>query len=430
MEYKDEKKSSQLSLSKAQDKWRTAYFTFDEMTCSLFRYDKPGSDAMDIYEVGGVVQRANRLFKRKNRFDVVLLDRTVMAFAATTPEICDQFVTNITAICSPTNSAALRQLRTEFTAESRKVISLTSSVEIWRTKFGEANRLYAVADSGVKASRKRSAIDRVIAVFRRYSSVASAFEMLYANSQHEKLLEHNRRIVTLSCLQNVVNTWTNRVLMVHFIKWVRFCVVDNVKNKVSAAERAETIKAVKQKLTGTGMFLDLIGEIRRTEIRVMEAELDALDAREQLERAQAAGGLARGGGNMGGGATLDLLRRMEAVYEEVVGDATLLGPTIPPTSPIPREEENFGPVGAATPDIHMNLNASYELDKYMEDGGGGGDGGDSSSSNKHGNRGAMLLEATDDDTDDSHLSHVPQQVKRIERRLSSGGMGFVSPIKK
>ena len=93
------------------NKWKTGFFTFDEVTLNLFRYSKDGNDALEIYEVSGINDKSNRLFKRRNRFDIFCEKPenqmkqksriAILSLASNTAEIKSQFIEKISNLCKP-----------------------------------------------------------------------------------------------------------------------------------------------------------------------------------------------------------------------------------------------------------------------------------------------------------------------------------------
>ena len=121
--------------AKTKNKWKDGFFTFNEITCGLTVHTAPGDPPSDIFEVAQCITKPNRMFKRKNRMDVVCVDNTVLSLSASSPDIKSQFMDKFSETLSPTNSASTRQLRADMAAESRKVIALTDLHERLKQKY-------------------------------------------------------------------------------------------------------------------------------------------------------------------------------------------------------------------------------------------------------------------------------------------------------
>ena len=77
---------------RTKNKWKKGFFTFNEITCSMFLHSAPGKDPMDVYEISSCIEKPNRMFKRKNRIDVLCTDGELLSLSAPTPELKAQFM--------------------------------------------------------------------------------------------------------------------------------------------------------------------------------------------------------------------------------------------------------------------------------------------------------------------------------------------------
>ena len=105
--------------------WKSAFFTFNEVrrkkaedahvcmlcssshnnthppslqiTCSILLHEAPGKDPLKVYEVSGVINKRDRMFKRKNRIDVVCIGAGILSMSAPTKEVKAQFLEKLEA---------------------------------------------------------------------------------------------------------------------------------------------------------------------------------------------------------------------------------------------------------------------------------------------------------------------------------------------
>jgi len=177
--------------------------------------------------------------------------------------------------------------------------------------------------------------------------------------------------------------------------------------------------AKKQLGSSVALVLDIMGPIRKQEISLMEAELDALDSETALlgmeEEEEKAG---QAPGEPGA-------RMMEVIlesYARAMNECDTLG------APISSGEDgkSFDGVGGemSTPNIHL-----FSDDECDNDGEEESDNGESVNGKVNGevngdndNKGGG-----DDSDDDVNLSFVPSQVRKIERRLSNSASVLKTP---
>lgn len=122
-----------------------------------------------------------------------------------------------------------------------------------------------------------------------------------------------RKNRSMSSIVTAIKSWQVRTKSHFFIKWVRYCIVDDVKDKISTYERAQTLAVAKKQLkSSVAVVLDIVSEARRQEIELMEAELNALDT---------AGG---GRGGVGGGEKSMDERIEEVSFRGVGGGGSMM----------------------------------------------------------------------------------------------------------
>lgn len=158
----------------------------------------------------------------------------------------------------------------------------------------------------------------------------------------------------------------------------------------------ETLRVAKEKLGGeTQKVLNIVGDIRRSEIRLIEAELDALDSSSRLAAA-----LGSHDENPAYALTAALQEAARRAYADAVERCEGASPLL-------------SPVKAA--------------ERGGEEGGGGGGGGEEESF------GAVMspdihIWEEEDDVDESTLSLVPREVLKIERSVKRQSMSGGSSL--
>ncbi len=369
--------SMEFRNDSTKSQWRTSYFSFNELTCSIFRSPKPGDDPVEIFEISGVINKQDRLFKRKHRFDLVTIDTKVLSLSAPTSDVKKRFMETVSRTCEPTNAGQVRQLRMDMAAESRKVIALTTMVDKWKAKFKEVNRRHLSVTVQLKDSATKVALDKFIIIFTRRSAkrLANAFNKLKFTARQRASSLNTDAQRCLDVIKKTISVWQVRQLSAYFMKWIRLCVVENVKSKISSFERQETLKLAKNNLEKSVTVILDVGEARRQEIRLMEAELDALDAEVPPPLHPPNDFVSRA---------------LASAYTRSIEQCENIAL---PTSPALKNpnDNTFGPL--LTPDIHI----------FSDD---------------------------EPDDDDQNLSFVPSEVKKIERKLSLQDSPSAEAIKK
>jgi hypothetical protein len=229
MEYRSEGGSS----------WKSGFFTFNDITCSLLLHESPGKDPINVFEVSGCIEKRDRIFKRKNRFDVLCIGVGMLSLSAPTKEIKGQFVDKLVASCEPGNSNLMRQLRTEMAAESRKVIALASLSDEWKGKYERLKEEQEKEMSEEMTAVSRLALERFANLLGRRADglVGRGFIILKRNVAATKADEDRRQMKITATLKGVIRTWSFKTVANHFVRWVRFTIGDHVKRKVSEFER-------------------------------------------------------------------------------------------------------------------------------------------------------------------------------------------------
>jgi hypothetical protein len=220
-----------------------------------------------VHEVCGVIDLKDRMFKRKNRFDVLLGDGSLLSLSAPTLDAKQRFSSAILETCSPSNSNIMNELRRELTTESRKVISLTTLVETWKTRYKDANRKHLAAQVKGKDGDARQALEvsgniRFFLLFcspppnshppqvvtrivraGETGSVSRAFHILKTNAtvlslkseaeaSTQAIMETTGKRLALERIAGAVNGWQNAAIASHFGKWARITHAKNVSKYV------------------------------------------------------------------------------------------------------------------------------------------------------------------------------------------------------
>ena len=366
-------------------------------------HEAPGKDPLKVYEVSGVINKRDRIFKRKNRIDVVCIGAGILSLSAPTKEVKAQFLEKLEASCEPGNSNLMRQLRADMAAESRKVIALATLSDEWKAKY---ERL--VEERSDAASEEATAV--MTLVLERFANllgrkggglVGRGFEVLKQNvaalqaetdrmEAERRILEEKRAMEIKAALTSAVKKWLSKTRTHYFIRWVKFTVGDHVRGD----ERITTLQNAKKQLgSSVALVLDIMGPARRQEISLMEAELDALDSEAALSRFE--------DDEKAGSAAEEVEKKMiDAIsesYARAMNECDSLGA---PITPGKEGSESF--VGArgelSTPNIHIFSDDDDDDDDEEEQ--------DEQEKDEK------------EDEHDANLSWVPSQVKKIERRLS------------
>ncbi|GMH88103.1 hypothetical protein TL16_g11058 [Triparma laevis f. inornata] len=404
------------ATTRTKNRWKKGFFTFNEITCSMFLHSAPGKDPMDVYEISSCIEKPNRMFKRKNRMDVLCTDGELLSLSAPTKELKVQFMDKFSESCTPTNSAATRQLRSDMASESRKVIALTSLHDRLQQKYDALLLQNGEALNAEKSTATKLAMEKFVNLLltRSQSSVSRAFLRLKSNAMEKNSALTQRKNRSMSSIVTAIKSWQVRTKSHFFIKWVRYCIVDDVKDKISTYERAQTLAVAKRQLrSSVAVVLDIVSEARRQEIELMEAELNALDT---------------AGGGRGGVGEKTMNERIEELVKESYEKAMekVEGLEIP-HSPAKQINKSFGEGVINSPDIHIfSDDEGDSINNGNNNNNGGGPEDDLNPRDlsfvpdkklgyyKKGD------EPSDDETEEveANLSFVPDQISKIEKRLS------------
>jgi len=230
------------------------FLTYNSTTSSLLQFDKPGTEPVAVYEVVGVVNVEDRMFRRKCRLDV-LLSGGMVSLAAESGEMKKKLLEAVRACCSGGGGDGREKivmLRSDMARESRKVIALTTQVETWKTRYKEVNRKGLV--EGVK-TRDRGKSTGVGLLARWVEKVEKrdlgrAWGVWKTHTATKMIRNEESRMRAAIMITATHNKGTSRMVNVAFTTWFKFTHQDAVKEKVAKYEQGETLRVAKEVLGG------------------------------------------------------------------------------------------------------------------------------------------------------------------------------------
>ena len=155
------------------------------------------------------------------------------------PDIKLEFMEKFSETLSPTNSAALRQLRVDMAAESRKVIALTDLHDRLKQKYealSVRNGRSMAERSEMKAKLVQEKFVKLMTSHGRVS-VSRAFLRLKSNALSQRSELETRSFRGAALMASALHTWRVRTKLRFFVKWLRYCIADNVRDKLCSYER-------------------------------------------------------------------------------------------------------------------------------------------------------------------------------------------------